>query len=106
MKLYITAAGHYVGTQADAKAEGKGWRQVEVPTDKAGLLDYLNRNWANNPADEAEIEDTTEIVAEIANNTVSYAHQAVAFEDAFAKMSLSEKLHYGALAMEAARDEL
>lgn len=39
MRLYITSAGRYAGTQADA---GKGFTQVEVPTDKAGLLDYLN----------------------------------------------------------------
>lgn len=39
MRLYICTDGSYAGTQADA---GKGWTQVEVPTDKPGLLGYLN----------------------------------------------------------------
>lgn len=42
MNLYLTAAGRYVGTQADAKAAGKGWKAEEVPTDKPGLIAYLN----------------------------------------------------------------
>jgi hypothetical protein len=43
MKLYLTAAGIYAGTQVEAKADGKGWRLEEVPTDKYGLIDYLNK---------------------------------------------------------------
>ena len=39
MRLYITAGGEYAGTQKEA---GKGHRLEEVPTDKAGLIDYLN----------------------------------------------------------------
>ncbi len=42
MNLYITATGRYVGTQAEARADGKGWTPEEVPTDKAGLIAYLN----------------------------------------------------------------
>lgn len=45
MKLYF-AAGTYVGTQTEAKAmakrKGGDWRLVEVPTDKDGLLAFLN----------------------------------------------------------------
>lgn len=41
MKLYI-ANGLYVGTQAEAKAITKDYSQVEVPTDKPGLIEYLN----------------------------------------------------------------
>jgi hypothetical protein len=44
MKLYQCRDGSYTGTQAEAKAKGPGWRQEEVPTDKAGLIDYLNAN--------------------------------------------------------------
>ena len=39
MNLYLTATGQYAGTQKDA---GKGHTPVEVPTDKAGLIAYLN----------------------------------------------------------------
>ena len=42
MKLYF-AAGVYVGTQADAKRLDKDFATVEVPTDKDGLMAFLNR---------------------------------------------------------------
>jgi hypothetical protein len=43
MKLYLCQDGTYAGTQADAKLRGKQFEQVEVPTDKEGLLSYLNQ---------------------------------------------------------------
>lgn len=44
MKLYRSLGRHWTGTQSDAKAAqgGKDFEQFEVPTDKAGLLDFLN----------------------------------------------------------------
>lgn len=42
MRLYICIDGSFAGTQAEANAKGRGWTQVEVPADKAGLIDYLN----------------------------------------------------------------
>ena len=49
MRLYrLTVHGraHYVGTQADARTmkreSSAAWTEVEVPTDKAGLLAFLN----------------------------------------------------------------
>jgi hypothetical protein len=44
VKAYETAAGLIVRTQDEAKASGKGWRLVEIPTDQRGLIDYLNNN--------------------------------------------------------------
>lgn len=44
MRLYRTAKGRFVGTKDDARADGRGWKQVEVPTNKAGLLAFLNDN--------------------------------------------------------------
>ena len=44
MKLYQTQNGRWVGTQADAKADGKNWKAVEVPTDKPSLIAWLNQN--------------------------------------------------------------
>lgn len=47
MKLYTTPKGRWAGTQADAKEIGKedgGWREDEVPTDKPGLLAFLNEH--------------------------------------------------------------
>jgi hypothetical protein len=47
MRLYVTPAGRWAGTQAAAKALCKehgegGFEQFEVPTDKDGLLTFLN----------------------------------------------------------------
>lgn len=49
MKLYlIPSTGEWLGTQADAKAAarevGCDFDQLEVPTDKTGLLEFLNRH--------------------------------------------------------------
>lgn len=45
MRLYCTDAGQWAGTQADARAlAGKAWEEVDVPTDKPGLLAWLNGN--------------------------------------------------------------
>lgn len=43
MRLYRTPQGQWAGTQAEAKALGQ-FDQVEVPTDKPGLLEFLNRH--------------------------------------------------------------
>lgn len=42
MKLYLANGVTYIGTQADAKRADKGFKQVEVPTDKEGLIAFLN----------------------------------------------------------------
>lgn len=41
MKLYTDNKGRWAGTQADAKQLG-AFEQVEVPTDKPTLLEFLN----------------------------------------------------------------
>ena len=42
MRLYTDNQGNWAGTQADAKKFGK-FEQVEVPTDKPTLLEFLNK---------------------------------------------------------------
>ena len=43
MRLYTNSEGSWVGTQADARKEfGKDWNEVDVPTDKPSLLEFLN----------------------------------------------------------------
>lgn len=43
MRLYTNDRGSWVGTQAEAKERfGKEWSEVNVPTDKAALLEFLN----------------------------------------------------------------
>lgn len=41
MKTYFVA-GRYYGTQAEAKKIDKNFAEIEVPTDKPGLLAFLN----------------------------------------------------------------
>lgn len=41
MKLYTDSNGRWAGTQSDAKQFG-AFEQVEVPTDKPTLLEFLN----------------------------------------------------------------
>ena len=43
MKLY-TQNGHWVGTQAEAKRDHGEVNLVDVPTDKAALLEWLNEH--------------------------------------------------------------
>jgi len=40
--MYVTARGRYVGTQDEARADGKGWHLELVPDQKADLIAYLN----------------------------------------------------------------
>jgi len=46
MRLYTNRLGQWYGTQADAKRSGNDWVEVDVPTVKADLLDFLNSNEA------------------------------------------------------------
>lgn len=56
MRLYRTDRGQWYGTQAEARAEAKtyqcNWWAVIVPTDKPGLLEWLNSNPDANPHEE------------------------------------------------------
>lgn len=44
MNLYRSKGRHWTGTQADAKEAqgGKDFEHIDVPTDKAGLIAFLN----------------------------------------------------------------
>ena len=46
MRLYRTAKGTFVGRQDEARKDGKGWTEVDVPTTKPDLLAFLNDNIA------------------------------------------------------------
>jgi hypothetical protein len=48
MKLYLSLARIWTGTQADAKAAqgGPGFETIEVPTSKPELIQWLNERWA------------------------------------------------------------
>lgn len=52
MRLYVTPAGRWAGTQAEArqfaKENGGVWTEKNVPADKAGLIAFLNENRIGN----------------------------------------------------------
>jgi hypothetical protein len=100
VRLYIRTDGSYAGTQADA---GKGWKLEEVPTDKPGLLAYLNAMVGSDPAPMAL---RSPVEAPPAAIRPGYAEKSARFEDEFSAMPLALQLHFAALAMENARDAL
>ena len=55
MRLYTDHKGHWAGTQADAKQFGE-YEQVEVPTDKPTLLDFLNAQRVGAHVDDAVLD--------------------------------------------------
>ena len=45
MRLYYDQKGNWAGTQADAKkAFGKDWWEIDVPTSKAEMIEFLDRH--------------------------------------------------------------
>jgi hypothetical protein len=59
MRLYVSKNNKWTGTQLDAKASG-AYEQVEVPTDKAGLMAFLNDlTYANDERVEQPVEKWT-----------------------------------------------
>jgi len=117
MRLYRTDAGLWCGTQAEAKlaakADGTRWGLVDVPTDKPGLLAWLNGNPLPGHAYEphAAVAGTPDTPAAEPSTApadrspvdASYAAQSVAIDDAFAALPLSHRLTLAALALEDAR---
>lgn len=96
MKLYINN-GRYFGTKAEA---GKGGTLEEVPTDKPGLIPYLNA--------------MAEVIVELASKPerpvlpvpereTPTRPDPLQFDDAWEEMSLARKAHFAALFCEEAR---
>lgn len=101
MKLYI-AHGTYVGTQAEAKAITKDFELVEVPVDKAGLIDYLNGLCA------AIVDDTPAVVIENTPPTtiIELPREPIDLDSAFEAAPLSMQLRLAVVAIDAASANL
>lgn len=102
MKLYETARGHFAGTQklADTVAHrdgsGKGnWKQIDVPIDKPGLINWLNNRQIEAPP-----------TAEPSSVAPSSPTAEPIREDTFEALPLPVQLHLAALAIENARDRV
>jgi hypothetical protein len=92
---------HWEKTQADARAINKNFEQVDVPVDKPGLHVWLNV--MQQKIDETGLHADP---APPAPKPESYTDKSNRFEDEFAAMPVSLQLHYAALAMENAREQL
>lgn len=92
MRLYRTRSGNWVGTQADAtrvaREDGSNghWRQVEVPTDKPGLIAWLgSQQIAEETIDRASLLDPIPA-------TVAPANLADVPTEAAARISVEEEI--------------
>lgn len=100
MKLYL-ANGQYVGTQAEAKKIDREFEEVNVPTDKDGLIAYLNTvATSTHPA--LVREDEFETVVERQDPPV-HTTPVADLDELFEAAPLARQLHFAALAVEAAR---
>ena len=110
--------GHFlVATQADAKRIAREmkctWSQVDVPTDKASLMDYINRqrslgNQGDTDLGPTDLEAYPSPLAE-KNPEISkpdYTSRSIAIDEEWERLPLARKLHFAALAMEDARAQL
>lgn len=113
MKLYLVNdsngnALRFEGTQSEAKSASKlaegDFEQFEVPTDKAGLIEFLN---TGNPLIGQPSEDSYTPVFERQDPQVpSSSDVSIAIEDAWDELPLATQLHYAARAVEDARDQI
>ena len=98
MRLYLTTCGHWQGTQADARQINKQFTCEDVPTDKAGLLAWLNENCGPR-AEPVQVQP-------VQVQPVSVPQTEPMTEDTFEALSLPMQLHLACLAMENARTRL
>lgn len=115
MRLYL-ANGQYVGTQAEAKKIDRSFEQVEVPTDKEGLIDWLNqaRLDVDRSGEKVELYPTDADVAEvkrIAGITevvppINYANRSIAIDEVIEAAELGEAASIAARANERVLEHL
>jgi len=102
MRLYVTHTGRWAGTQADvrclARADVTGWSARQVPTDKQGLIDFLNDRRPDRESEDAAPDDNAPPPA-----ALSHAEASLASDVAFEALPLARQLHLAALALETAR---
>lgn len=56
MRLYTNMKAEWFGTQADAKAAGVEWWEVNVPTDKPNLIRFLSGKSYGQPTPDTPAE--------------------------------------------------
>jgi len=70
MRLYVSSKGEWFGTQRDAQRSApRDWREVEVPTSKNDLINYLSANKVGSTAaPEAAPAPAPEFTSELLTN--------------------------------------
>lgn len=109
MNLYCIA-GRFCGTQQEARALCREAElpfvaeiyAVDVPTDKAGLIDWLNAQRPTAPQFISQVSAEGEQPVERYLPT-SYAQRSVELDADFEALPLAHQLHLAALALENAR---
>lgn len=97
--IFYLANNQLAGTQAEAKALDKNFEQVDVPTDKPGLMAYINELMGREHPQQVEEFVPSPPPAPVIPKSIQ-------FEDQWDDFPLALKLHYAASAMEDARDTL
>jgi hypothetical protein len=117
MIFYLCNGNELAATQADAKKLDRNFEQVDIPTDKAGLMSYINRLMSaaevlgigpvrgiDGPFDMDDAgQPITDIPMPVEPAKPSYIERSISLDDEWEKLSLARKLHFGALALEEAR---
>ena len=112
MRLYrndsMIAAAQWAGTQDDAnKLFGRGrWELVEVPTDKPGLIAWLNALSADAPQAAPETAPQSPPAPPQASIEPPAYVVSLATDEAFLALPLPHQLHLAALAVENARSRI
>jgi len=82
MRLYQSSKGQWFGTQADARRNApRDWREVEVPTSKQELINWLSihevgakdKGLASEPIESVVQEPKPELLSPHASSWVSWA---------------------------------
>jgi hypothetical protein len=92
MRLYTNNTGQWAGTQADAKQLNGRAVQVDVPTAKAELLDFLNRMQPQTDVAADPDADTPEVEVQLINGCTKWSDKATIYDihDAAAHASLKD----------------
>lgn len=100
MILYESDEPRWYGTQAEAKASGRPFKKREVPTDKPGLLRWLNTNLSYGSTIEPDPDHPGAL------RPVSRRIEPVQPDDNFEALPLAQQLHLACLALENAREKI
>ena len=91
-----------VGTQAEAKDSKRPWKQVDIPTDKTGLMAYVNA--LKTVTDISVITpEPDRYVSHSEPSPPTYTEVSIKIDESFEELPLAQQLTLACLALENAR---